>query len=127
MRILLVENHEDTRKYMAMFLEGIGHRVSTAATMREALRAAPESDCDVLLSDIGLPDGDGWELLKKARFSHPVYAIAMSGFGTIRDEEKSREAGFRRHLLKPIPIEKLEEALEEAARTLDLTQGTKGR
>lgn len=115
LRILLVENHADTRKYMAMYLQGLGHEVTTAASMREALAAAPGSDCNVLLSDIGLADGDGWELLRKARFPQPVYAIAMSGFGARADEDKSREAGYRAHLLKPISVEQLEEAIEKAS------------
>lgn len=100
---------------MAMFLEGLGHEVTTAASMQEALDAAPESNCNVLLSDIGLSDGDGWQLMRQAHFPHPVYAIAMSGFGTHSDEDNSKDAGFRLHLLKPISVEQLEEALEKAS------------
>lgn len=118
LRILLVENHEDTRKYLGMFLQDIGHEVVTATTMQETLELAPKSKCNVLLSDIGLSDGDGWELLQKAAFPHPVYAIAMSGFGMRSDHEKSRQAGFRHHLLKPLSVDQLEKALDEAAQAL---------
>ncbi|HSI12845.1 MAG TPA: response regulator [Chthoniobacter sp.] len=115
LHILLVENHEDSRRYLAMYLEGVGHHVTTAATVGEALTAAPEGEYDVLLSDIGLPDGDGWQLLRDAHFSHPIFAIAMSGFGMNSDRERSKQAGYRRHLLKPIDIEKLDVILAEAA------------
>src|SRR4051812_33507856 len=115
LHILLVENHEDSRRYLAMYLEGVGHHVTTAATVGEALDAAPGAEYDVLLSDIGLPDGDGWQLLREAHFSHPIFAIAISGFGMNADRERSKEAGYRRHLLKPIDIDKLDGILAEAA------------
>lgn len=118
LRILLVENHEDTRKYLGMFLVDMGHEVTTASTMSETLEIAPRCDCNVLLSDIGLSDGDGWELLQKAAFPHPIYAIAMSGFGMRSDREKSKQAGFRHHLLKPLSVDQLEKVLDEAAREL---------
>lgn len=115
LHILLVENHEDSRRYLAMYLKGSGFEVTTAATVMEALGAASQGEYDVLLSDIGLPDGDGWQLLQRANFSRPVYAIAMSGFGMNADRERSKQVGYRRHLLKPIDIEKLDEILAEAA------------
>lgn len=113
LRILLVEDHSDTRKYLALYLKGAGYQVTAVATMGEALEAAPHSDCEVLISDIGLPDGDGWELLERARFSHPVYAIAMSGYGMDTDREKSRAVGYRYHLLKPIVVDQLNRLLAD--------------
>ncbi|MEO6569185.1 MAG: response regulator [Opitutaceae bacterium] len=118
LRILVVENHHDTRKYLTKYLQGAGHCVTTAETMNEALAAALESDCEVLISDIGLPDGDGWELLERARFPRPIYAIAMSGYGMDKDREKSRTAGFRHHLLKPIDVVQLKKILAEAGAEL---------
>lgn len=115
LHILLVENHDDSREYLAMYLESSGHQVTPVATVEEALTAANVGHYDVLLSDIGLPDGDGWQLLQEAHFSHPVYGIAMSGFGMNTDRERSKQAGYRQHLLKPIDIEKLDEILAEAA------------
>ncbi len=114
MRILVVENHADTRKYLTLYLEAEGHAVRSMDTMAKALKIAPQSDCNVLISDIGLPDGDGWELLRRAEFPSAVYAIAMSGYGMSSDEEKSREAGYRHHLLKPVDIGKLNRALADA-------------
>jgi CheY-like chemotaxis protein len=85
----------------------------------EALDALPEADPEVLVSDIGLPDGDGWELLRRVNLPHGVYAIAMSGYGMASDRERSKAAGFRHHLVKPMDIEQLEPLLAEASRELD--------
>ena len=118
MRIFLVENHRDTLEYMQMYLEVSGHTVLAADSMTKALAALPGADCDVLISDIGLPDGDGWMLLRRLRLPRPIYAIAMSGFGMGADHLRSREAGYRKHLLKPLDPKELDAALAEAAREL---------
>ena len=114
MRIFIVENHRDTLKYLTMFLGLLGYRVENARTMEEALLKVSETNCDVLISDLGLPDGDGWQLLQKMPFSHRVYAIAVSGFGTEADIAKSRSAGYRHHLVKPFGADDLLPLLEEA-------------
>lgn len=119
LRIFVVENHPDTLKWLSRYLEGMGHRVQSATTMAEALEAVPQSQCDVLISDIGLPDGDGWNLLRRLHADQKpclIYAIAMSGFGMNSDRATSTAAGFRRHLLKPFNPDELDSALEEAAR-----------
>ena len=118
LRIFVVEDHPDTLEYMQMYLEMLGHHVQTADTMTKALGTLPRADCDVLISDIGLPDGDGWLLMRRLQLPRPIYAIAMSGFGMGEDQLKSREAGFRHHLLKPIHPKELDAALAEAAREL---------
>ncbi|MEO7933991.1 MAG: response regulator [Chthoniobacterales bacterium] len=110
--ICLVENHPDTLRFLKLYLEQNGHQVHTAVTLEQALRLLAELDCDVLLSDIGLPDGDGWELMRQV--SKPIYGIAMSGFGMNADREKSRAAGYRHHLLKPFMPEELDTLLAEA-------------
>lgn len=119
MRIFVVENHPDTLKYLKMYLKSMGHSVTTACTMQAALAASPTEDCDVLLSDLGLSDGDGWQLMEQAQFPQPVYAIAMSGYAAESDLARSKAAGFRRHIVKPFGGESLREALEEAARELE--------
>jgi two-component system CheB/CheR fusion protein len=116
MRVFLVENHQDTLRYLKMYLETLGHSVMTARTMKAALAAIPSAECEVFISDIGLPDGNGWELLEQAKFPRPVYAVAISGFGAEGDLERSKAAGFRRHLVKPFGGQDLVEAIEEAAR-----------
>ncbi|HEX8312862.1 MAG TPA: response regulator [Chthoniobacteraceae bacterium] len=115
LRIFVVENHADTLKYLLLYLEQLGHQVKSARSMTEALERLPDADCDVLISDIGLPDGDGWQLLEQTKFSYPVYAIAMSGFGMNADRVRSMAAGFRHHVLKPFVPEDLDAMLEEAA------------
>ena len=115
LRILLVENHDDTRLSMTLLLEQCGYSVAGAATMGEALELLALKDWDVLVSDIGLPDGDGWELLRRARPRRAPYAIAMSGYGMNADRARSLAAGYRHHLVKPMATEQLEGILREVA------------
>ena len=114
LRIFIVENHDDTRFLLGLLLEQLGHSVQAVATMSEALDDAVSGDFDVLISDIGLPDGDGWELLASLGERAPPYAIAMSGFGMASDRQKSLAVGYRHHLLKPIEPNQLEQFLDEA-------------
>ena len=123
LRIFLVENHVDTLKYYEMYLHLEGHSVEHARTMMEALDAIPRSNCDVLVSDVGLPDGTGWELLERLQrenLPHPKDAIAVSGYGRDEDHARSRAAGFRHHVLKPFDPSILDNLLEEAAREKSL-------
>ena len=115
MRIFIVENHDDTRFLLGLLLEQLGHTVASAATLAEALEAIPKSSCDVLISDIGLPDGNGWELMTQLGDARPPYAIAMSGFGMSSDRQRSLGVGYRHHLLKPVEPNQLEGLLDEAA------------
>lgn len=121
LRVFLVENDADTLKYFRMYLEDCGHRVWEARTLADALAEIPKVECDVLISDVGLADGTGWELLNKLReagLPYPPYAIAMSGFGMNADRLRSTAAGYRHHLLKPFDIDELDGILEEAGREL---------
>ncbi|MEA3212397.1 MAG: hypothetical protein QOE70_5454 [Chthoniobacter sp.] len=121
LRIFLVENHADTLKWMMLYLQQMGHTVATARSMEEALAALPGASCEVLISDIGLPDGDGWQLLQKLRESTaglPRYAIAMSGYGMNADRSKSKAAGYSQHILKPFKAIELQTMLDDAAREL---------
>ena len=114
--ILVVENHADTLKYLSMYLESLGHAVRAAHNMHEALEQLASAPCDVLISDIGLPDGDGWELMRRAHLPASVYGIAMSGFGTGPDQSRSKDVGYRCHLQKPFTPDQLDEYLVEAQR-----------
>lgn len=118
LRIFIVENHPDTLEGLTMYLTGLGHEVKAAHSVAEALKLFAEAEFDVLLSDIGLPDGDGWELIQRAKLPPSVYAIAMSGFGMGNDHKKSKAAGYRRHLVKPFDPLELDQALEEAMANL---------
>ncbi len=120
LRIFVVENHRDTLLYLTMYLESLGHAVASACTVEDALKALGKTEYDVLISDIGLPDGDGWELLRRVpiRSARPLFAVAMSGFGLNADHVRSKDAGYRHHLLKPFQPTELNTILDEAAHEL---------
>lgn len=112
-RIFLVEDNADTRFLLSHLLERSGHEVHVADSIDAARRDFPDAGCDVLVSDIGLADGSGYDLMKELqRGGHPPYGIAMSGFGAAVDIAASLEAGFRHHLVKPIRFEVLEGLIE---------------
>ena len=121
LRFFVVENHQDTLDAIKMFLEAQGHSVEVAPDMKSALKLAPKAKFDVLISDIGLPDGDGWDLMRKLREQIPnLKGIAMSGYGMRADLEKSKQAGFAGHIIKPFgPVElnvALNKVLEDGPR-----------
>ncbi len=112
-RVLLVEDHEDSAATLAMVLSIKGYRVQVARTVAEAL--AMVAGCDVLVSDISLPDGSGLDVLREARRHGEVKGIAVSGYGTEEDVKRSAEAGFAEHLVKPFDPERLVETIERLA------------
>ena len=101
---------------MCLLLLQQGHLVGSADSVASALERLPAFGADVLISDIGLDDGTGWDLMKRLESSRPPYALAMSGFGSSSDRANSRAAGFRHHLWKPVMPEYLDALLVEAAR-----------
>ncbi len=114
LKFFVVENHEDTLDAIKMFLEAQGHSVESAPDMKSALKVATRTKFDVLISDIGLPDGDGWELMKTLRREIPdIKAIAMSGYGMRADLDKSKAAGFAAHITKPFGPVELDQALKK--------------
>jgi len=112
-RILVVDDHDDTLRSMTLLLTRLGYDVLAAENMTDALRIAEEEQFDILLSDIGLPDGSGLELLKRIRLVRDVPALALSGFGMDEDVERSRDAGFSDHLTKPVSIDRLQAAITQ--------------
>ena len=111
-RILLVEDHEDTRTTLRRLLSRRGHSVLVASTVEEALSIAAREPVDLLVSDIGLPDGSGIDLIRFLREVHPgIKAIALSGFGLEDDVGQSVRAGFAEHLTKPVNLQQLEDAI----------------
>jgi PAS domain S-box-containing protein len=115
LRILVVEDHADTAEALGLLLRRQGYVVRLAHSLGEARRARREP-FDVLLSDLHLPDGSGLDLIRELVAEAPVHAIAMSGYGTESDVRRSRDAGFERHLVKPVDIERVVEAIESVAR-----------
>ena len=112
-RILVVDDHGDTLRSMQLLLRRLGYEVLAAENMTDALQIAEEQPFDILLSDIGLPDGSGLELLKRIRQMRNVPALALSGFGMDEDVERSRDAGFSDHLTKPVSIDRLQAAIAQ--------------
>ena len=116
LRILLVDDNDDTRSSLAELLARRGHEVRAAEGVEAALRAAADSEFDLLISDIELVDGTGLQLVQALRSTHPLPAIALSGFGSSDDIELSRSAGFDVHLMKPIDMLALEVAIDRVGR-----------
>jgi signal transduction histidine kinase/CheY-like chemotaxis protein len=116
LRILLVEDHESTAHVLARLLRRFDHQVENAANVRDALRATEAREFDLLISDIGLPDGSGLELMREIRARYGpdhLKGIALSGYGMEEDVKRSAEAGFAAHLVKPINLEKLNEVIQK--------------
>ena len=115
--ILLVEDHGDTAEMMATVLDMHGHRVQRAGDVAAALDLAAQGDFDLLISDLGLPDRSGLDLVRDLRSrGSSVPAIALSGYGQDEDLRRSRAAGFGMHLVKPVDPDYLLRAIEEITR-----------
>ncbi len=109
--LLVVDDHHDTCLGMKMLLERRGYRITLAHSADQAVEKAGKEDFDLLISDIGLPDRSGYELMKELRAKHSLRGIALSGFGMENDISKARAAGFSEHLTKPINFDRLDEAI----------------
>jgi signal transduction histidine kinase len=118
MRILLVEDHEDTNRSLTNLLRRRGYHVESAHDLQSARDLITKDEFDVLISDLGLPDGSGIDLMKTLSSERPVLGIALTGFGMEDDIRKSQEAGFKHHLVKPIDLNKLDSLIQESAVTL---------
>jgi len=111
-KILLVEDHLDTVNAMARLLHLSGYEVATATTCARAISLCDEKEFDLLISDVGLPDGTGYELMREMLQRRcTTRGIAVSGYGTEQDVEKSLKAGFSAHLVKPVEFSALREAI----------------
>ncbi|HEV2839942.1 MAG TPA: PAS domain S-box protein [Chthoniobacterales bacterium] len=115
LRLLLVDDHADTRRILSRLLGKCGHEVSTADSGQSALKLMETERFDALISDIGLPDSSGYELVREAKRRQPVQGIALSGFGMEEDVRRSLEAGFDYHLTKPVEFQDLKSLLQKIA------------
>ena len=113
LRILLVEDHRDTRHAMSRLLTHFGHQTSVADSTRRALEMMASQRFDLVLCDIGLPDGSGYDVISRAKAKGPIKAVAITGFGTDEDIRRSKEAGFDFHLIKPVDFHELRTVLEQ--------------
>ena len=112
LRILLVDDHQDTCVALERLLVRRGHLVAAAHNVRSAMEASCRNSFDLLISDIALPDGSGTELMAYLHAMAHIPGIAISGFGMNGDVHKSLEAGFVEHLVKPVKMENLEAAID---------------
>jgi len=115
LRLLVVDDHRDTCIGMKMVLERRGYFVTVAHSAEEAVTKIGADDFDLLISDIGLPDRSGYELMEELHSSKGLRGIAVSGFGMENDVSRARAAGFAEHLTKPIDFERLEQAIHRIA------------
>lgn len=108
LRILLVEDHVDTAQILGRLLRKMGHDVAIAGAVAAALHEADElircGGLDLVISDVGLPDGSGLELMRTLSAKYHARGISLSGFGMDSDIAQSKAAGFARHLIKPIDV-----------------------
>jgi PAS domain S-box-containing protein len=112
-RILLVEDHEPTRTALARLLTRRDYKVMTATSVAEAHALARREKFDLVVSDIGLPDGNGYTLMSELRDDFGLKGIALTGYGMEQDVLRGQNAGFVAHLTKPVRMESLEKALSE--------------
>ena len=119
LRLLLVEDHLDTAEAMAELLRSFGHDVRVAMSVAAGLEAAASemlgAGIDLVISDLGLPDGTGMDLMRELVSRYGLRGIALSGYGTEEDVRRSLEAGFSRHLTKPVNFQALEAVIHETA------------
>lgn len=115
LNILVVEDHGDTSRLMARLLQGQGHSVHTAENITKALDVAQQEPIDLLIADIGLPDGSGHELMKQIQAIRPTKGIALSGYNSHEDIRDAKDAGFAAHVTKPVDFMRLQKLIEQLA------------
>ncbi len=120
LRLLVVEDHAPTLEVLTSLLQVARHQVKTAGDIAAARRLADTHVFDLVLSDLGLPDGSGLDLMIELRGRYGLEGIAVSGYGMEEDFRRSREAGFREHLVKPVTLDQLTSAIARAAEALAL-------
>jgi signal transduction histidine kinase/ActR/RegA family two-component response regulator len=119
--LLLIEDHADTAEAMAELLRDLGYRITLAGSVSAGLAAAERAQAsldggriDLVVSDLGLPDGSGLDLMRALSSRYGLRGIALSGYGMDEDIQKSREAGFQKHVTKPVSLQALQSALQDA-------------
>jgi PAS domain S-box-containing protein len=115
-RVLVVDDHQDTLRVLARLLAMLGYQLATAASVTAALNYVASNELDVLVTDIGLPDGSGLDLVREVKKIRNVPAIAVSGLGSATDIQNSRDAGMFAHLTKPLNFALLHATIQQAVR-----------
>jgi CheY-like chemotaxis protein len=115
LRILVVEDHGDTLQALSRLLRHFGHEICVADGAQNARAMINSKEFDVVLCDIALPDGSGYDVVAHAKRKGPVTAVALSGFAATDDIERGRRAGFDFHLAKPVDFHELRSVLGQVA------------
>jgi len=115
LRILVVEDHSDTLQALSRLLSHFVHEISLAAGAQNALNILGSKEFDVVLCDIALPDGNGYDVIAEAKRRRPVKAVALTGFSATEDIQRGKEAGFDFHLTKPVDFHELRSVLGQIA------------
>jgi CheY-like chemotaxis protein len=113
-RVLIVDDNLDALESMKLLLEFLGHEIEIASNGRSALERVASWQPEVSLIDIGLPDIDGYELVKRLRamnLSDRHLLVALTGYGQPEDRERALEAGFDVHMTKPVDLDELNRIL----------------
>lgn len=113
-RVLVVDDNMDSADMLVMLLQMFGHEARAAYSGQTALEVALEYQPEVVLLEIGLPDMNGYEVaqhLRQQPLTKNARLIAMTGYGQDSDRQRSEEAGFDRHLVKPVNPQELQELL----------------
>ncbi|HSD90680.1 MAG TPA: response regulator [Kofleriaceae bacterium] len=113
LRLLLVEDHQDSAELLAELLQSHGYSVAVAMSASQALALAQDQPFDVVVSDVGLPDASGYDLMKQLREKHAMKGIAITGTSGEEALAKGREAGFGAQLTKPVSVLRIEQAIAE--------------
>jgi DNA-binding response OmpR family regulator len=113
-QILIVEDDLDSATAMAKLLQRAGHEVRIATTIADALFAASRTPADILLSDLQLPDGSGFDLMRALHARHGTHCIAVTGNAFAKDEPHVAVAGLVRFLIKPLDFNVLMAAVRQA-------------
>jgi CheY-like chemotaxis protein len=111
LRILVVEDHGETRETLSRLLSHFGHEISVADSTQQAFDIVGAKDFDVILSDIALPDGSGYDIMSELKQKKSVKGVALTGFCSDEDIRRSKEAGFDFHLSKPVDVHELRTVL----------------
>jgi CheY-like chemotaxis protein len=115
-RVLVIEDRLDTVRSLFFLLRGMGHEVDYAINGYSAVRAARELRPEYIFMDLTLPDTDGWQLARQLRREpglETVKVFAITGSNTAEDRQRSAEAGFKEHLIKPVDPRRIEQLLED--------------
>ncbi len=115
LRVIVVEDHAATAEGLRSFLTSIGYHVYIAPDAASARALVKAVEFDVLVSDLKLPDGTGWDLMEELSAEGPIAALAMSGYNSPADIARSKRVGFLDHIAKPLAPEELSAAIDRAA------------